>query len=168
MLNKFGGFKSHYQFGKSIFCNFLILSKLLDKYDGFNRPLLDKITTNYRGERKLNLLKLSVSFALNETDPSIIEIFELNLSEYERQAIMIHLAHQFRENSILQNEILPLFVKSESGRTYFIERWINEEHLNGFYGTIIEQYLLEVSTNQDLIFGHALLYYSAFLGLAPY
>jgi len=162
-LNKFGAFKSRYSFGKSIYGNYLILSKLLNDSKGFNSNLLEEISSKYSGERKLELLKLATSFALSEIDANAFIVFDLDLSEYERQALMIELGHQVRENKLLQEQIVLELPKLANTRKYFIERWIDEEHLNGFYGVLIKSYLKYVSSNQDVIFGNALLYYNAYL-----
>ena len=161
--NKFGSFVSYYSFGKSIYFYFQILSKLLEKFNGFNNELLTYIVKHYDYENRLGLLKLAVSFALKNNDKEVAKLFDIELIEFERQALMIHLAHQIRTNKQLQTDILPLFVFSTSGRKYFIERWIDEENLSGFYGNTVSQYLKFVDSNQDVIFGNALLYYSAYL-----
>jgi ABC-type dipeptide/oligopeptide/nickel transport system ATPase subunit len=162
-LNKYGVFKSYYQFGKSIFLTYFLLSFLLEKHKGFNEQLLQEIVDTYEGEMKLDLLKLASSFALTTFDSNVSKIFDFNFIEYERQSLMIHLAYQIRGNKELQEKVLPSFIDSNNGRKYFIERWIDEENLNGFYGEVIKKYLTKVDSHQDLIFGNALLYYNAFL-----
>jgi hypothetical protein len=162
-LNKFGAFSSYYSFGYHAFYDYLIVSGLLDKHNGFTSALIAEINENYEGENKLNLLKLSVSYALREYDTSTSIVFDADLIEIERQALMIHIAYQIRFDEQLQQTVFPAFVKSENGRKYFIERWIDEEHLNGFYGEGLKQYLNVVTDPQDLIFANALLYYNAFL-----
>jgi len=161
--NKYGSFVSYYSFGKSIYFEFQILAQLLEQFDGFNPKLVQHIVANYEYEKRLGLLKLATSFALYYLDKNVANLFDIELEEYERQALMIHIAQQIRENKLLQNKILPLFTHSKTGRTFFIERWIDDQNLNGFYGKMIQQYLTIVSSNQDLLFGNALLYYSAYL-----
>ncbi|MBW6483055.1 MAG: hypothetical protein K0B10_08325 [Vicingaceae bacterium] len=162
-LNKYGAYSSFYSFGNAAFLEFYILSRLLTKYDGFNNALLKEIANEYEDERKLNLLKLAVSYALHQYDKAVVQVFDLALNEFERQSLMVHIGYQIRLDKKLQEEVFPQFVKTENGRKFFIERWINEEHLNGFYGKGLEQYLQIVTEPQDVIFANALLYYNAFL-----
>lgn len=162
-LNKYGAYSSFYGFGNTAFLEFYILSRLLTKHDGFNKVLLKEIANEYEDERKLNLLKLAVSYALNQYDKAVVQVFDLALHEYERQSLMVHIGYQIRVDKKLQDEVFPQFVKTENGRKFFIERWINEEHLNEFYGKGLKQYLQIVTEPQDVIFANALLYYNAFL-----
>jgi len=161
--NKYGAFTSYYSFGKSMYFDYQILTKLLTEFNGFNLRLIEYITSNYEYERRLGLLKLAVSHALHYVELNVVELFNIKLEEYERQALMVHLAQQIRGNKKLQQTLLPLFVQSPNGRKYFIERWIDEENLKGFYGQILQKYLTIVTDNQSIIFGNALLYYSAYL-----
>ena len=162
-LNKYGAYSSFYSFGNAAFLKFYILSRLLTKHNGFNKALLKEIANEYEDERKLNLLKLAVSYALNQYDKAVVQVFDLALNEFERQSLMVHIGYQIRLDKKLQDEVFPQFVKTENGRKYFIERWINEEHLNEFYGKGLKQYLQIVTEPQDVIFANALLYYNAFL-----
>lgn len=163
IVNKFGTFTSSYRFGHEIYFDFIILTQLIEKHNGYSQTLVEYINTSYEGERKLSLLKLAVSFALNNIEPEVATFFDLDLSEFERQTIMIHLANQIRTNTELQEKILPLFVKEQNGRKYFIERWIDEENLNGFYGATLKDYLKVINEPQDILFANSLLYYNAYL-----
>lgn len=162
-VNKFGTFTSSYRFGHEIYFDFIILTHLIEQHNGYSQALVQYINVNYDGERKLSLLKLAVSYALKNLDAQIATFFELDLGEYEYQTVMFHLVNQIRTNKEFQQKILPLFIHQKSGRKYFIERWIDEENLNGFYGEILKEYLTVVSAPQDILFANSLLYYNAYL-----
>lgn len=162
-VNKYGTFTSSYRFGHETYFDFILLNYLIEKHNGYSQTLVEYINKTYESERKLSLLKLAVSFALSNVDIEIAAFFDLELSEFERQTIMIHLANQIRTNTELQEKILPLFVKEHNGRKYFIERWVDEENLNSFYGTTLKDYLKVVNESQDILFANSLLYYNAYL-----
>lgn len=162
-LNKFGTFTSEYSFGHEIYLDYAIISRLLENNKGYNQTLIENINKSYNGERKLSLLKLAISFALSEYNTSVSTFYNLELSEFERQSIQNHLGYQIRVNKRLQAEILPLFLNEESGRKYFIERWIDEGNLDGFYGNVLKEYLKIVNEPQDVMFANALLYYKEYL-----
>ena len=162
-VNKYGTFTATYSFGHETYLDFIILTHLIEKHDGYSQKLVEYINATYESERKLSLLKLAVSFALHNESVLIATFFNLELSEIERQTIMIHIANQIRSKVELQKHILPLFVQQASGRKYFIERWIDEEYLDGFYGKALKDYLKIVDNPQDILFACSLLYYNAYL-----
>lgn len=166
-LNKFGSYTSLYGFGHETYFNYFILSHLLETYNGFTNELLEHIFNEYEQERRLQLLILASSYALFHQSKKVVALFDLELTEYERQTLMIHLGLEIRESTELQDLVLPEFVKSKNGRKYFIERWIDEEYLSGFYGEMLQTYLEHVDSPQDMLFANALLYYNAFLQEQP-
>jgi hypothetical protein len=162
-VNKFGRYQSHFRFGHAYYFDFFILSTILENTDGNILLAGQHIINHYQNEQRISLLKLLMSYGCSNCDSALGSFFDLPLDELERRPILIHLSEMVYKNEHYQREIAPKFVQTESGRKHYIERFIDIDKLNGYYGDLIKQYLELVSHPQDLLFGNCLIYFQAFL-----
>lgn len=161
-INKYGRFQSSFRFGHQYYFEFFILSHILEIMENDFLKSGQHIIDNYESERCISLLKLLVSYACANEMEQLSDFFELNLSEQEHRSIFPHLASLIINNSTYQKTLLPLFVNSESGRRKFIEFWVDEASLDGYYGEMIQEYAKLVNSTQDRLFAQCLLYLRAF------
>ncbi|RYZ50185.1 MAG: hypothetical protein EOO14_19680, partial [Chitinophagaceae bacterium] len=58
---------------------------------------------------------------------------------------------------LLMDAFQRAIAKTKNGQTFYFERFINVDKLNGYFGRGLEYYLAEKKTKEAQIFGHALL-----------
>jgi hypothetical protein len=161
-VNKYGRFQSNFRFGHQYYFDFFILSEILEKCDNELMSSAEYILENYEGEKRVALLKLLISFACVNDQDHLDHFFDLHLSENDHRSIFPHLAGLIINNIAYQKSILPKFVETTSGRRQFIEFWVDEASLDGYYGEMIKLYKLHVNEPQDVLFANALLYLNAY------
>jgi hypothetical protein len=77
------------------------------------------------------------------------------------------LGQTFRKDPVAQKELLPELARIPEGRFFFYEAFVDEDHLDGYYGAAIMRYhhyqfdLIDNQRIKDYLFGQCMLFFRA-------
>ena len=119
-------------------------------------PFLEKILIYSRTINDIAFLK---QFYLL---PNIFE-FRLNKRKYAFDIAQIYGSIIYQLPVNIQKEIITHIVKQANARQFYIEFYVDLDHLNGIYGFAQDQYHKYSNSNQSYIFHYNLKIYQAFI-----
>ncbi|MFZ4799569.1 MAG: hypothetical protein ACOYMA_18890 [Bacteroidia bacterium] len=144
-----------------------ILSSL--RYNGyenteeFMRIFNDFVYTDFKYDITLALIKAAVRKA---DIPVLSTIFELPVvfdAPFSERKMRRHLYFTeeigmiFRNDKQLIQKLIPYYAKSKYAQINYIERFVDEEELNGYFGDMLEVYHKHKTTLEATLFYHSLM-----------
>lgn len=60
-------------------------------------------------------------------------------------------------NTNLMNRLIPVFARHPSGQSCFVESFVDEDYLNGYYGDLLDEYIKHKKTQEAQLFYHSLM-----------
>lgn len=165
VANKYKVYQTFVKFGHDTLFEFLIAKHWVSESQNFSYALLEKISKTYEGnEKRIDIIKHIVLIGIDEGKfNELARVFELPLNDYELNRLSHIIGIQMRENTSAQEALIPLWSKNKAAQIYFFERFVDLDHLNGYYGNGILSYLKNKKNTEAQIFGHCLLFMKAYL-----
>ena len=165
--NKFGIYTSLVGFRHLNFYYYLSALYQIKINKGLDFGLMMKICNAGKDQAFVsNLLASFYQIAYENEDYETLEHFcELPETILGSLEVRLAVGNSFRHNNSIRDRIIGLFASDQLGRIFFFERFVD---INGLFNNFrfrIEEYLKHVSSNENRLFGHSILYLAGFLQL---
>lgn len=136
------------------------------KHEGYNNlsDIVD-IIERFAFSKHLNEIALAlIEKAVEKQDFEVLSrIFDLPhifriVEDYQTTHYFILQVGLILRNSALIEKLAPVYARHPVAQKMYIERFIDEEKLNGYYGVMLEHYHRHKTSPNDLMFYHTLMY----------
>lgn len=131
--------------------------------DEFKRIFNDFVHTEFCYDITLALVQAAVRKADIPVLSTLFElpvVFDTNVSERRMRKHLYftqELGMTLRNNKNLIYKLIPIYASNEFAYANYIERFVDEEELNGYYGDLLDEYHKHKTTPEANLFYHCLM-----------
>lgn len=163
--NKYGIYTTVIGFKHHNFFFYLSALNQIDKNDGLDFLLFEKIADSKRNQEwKNHLISILFEIAYENEDFETLKDF-CNLPESILSTLMVRFSvgYSFRINNPIRSKLVQKFALSPVGQTCFFEQFVDTNFMVDNYELRIIEYLKNKQTQEALLFGNSILFLAGFL-----